>query len=364
MTRTESGLGSDAHRNNWDDIRLLRLPRGESLAFLPDDPRSVDLLSRLHRSNRSAVRIGLSVLRSSPTAGRLLSAADLHHADSQARCRELLRAIDSLLGEALESVAFNVASDMSRATFAVLGTSGQTIFVKARSVNDTRLADMAEFLRTYRSRCPDVIVMPQLVKVGTYGRWDMVALSDVGSPQPTDGARKLGDLIPYLNAIRETSAQAMEGTQVLDALTATVDDCDAETAHLIGQLREKQGTDTVPLSLAHGDFVPWNMWHRGDVLHLWDWDKTVSRAPWPYDAIHYAFQTRRSLHGQSQHRALAGAMDDIRLHASELQAPELPTDTVGSFAFYAACRSLEERRLTRFTADGQWLVGSMSEQLR
>lgn len=347
------------HSPNWNGVELLRLPRGESVAFLPSDPRSIDLLARLHRSGRSTVRLGLSILRHSPTAAHLLCSADPSHADSHANCLELLSAIHSLLDEEFESIAFNVAPDMSRATIALLRASGETIFIKARSVDDTRLAEMARFLIEFRPHCPAVIEIPVPLKVGRSGRWNMVALSDIGSGQPTDGTPDLGELIPYLNALRETSAEAVNPSDAFDGLVSSVHGCGQAASRLIDALRDTSDQEPIRLSLAHGDFVPWNMWRRSNSLHLWDWDKFVARAPWPYDAIHYAFQTRRSLRGQSQSTALAGAMDDLEYHASALRAPDLVSDVERTFALYAAWRTIEETRLGRTTADGDWLVGEM-----
>lgn len=358
--------GPKGRTPNWDDVELLRLPHGESVAFLPSDPRSIDLLARLHRSGHSTVRLGLSILRHSPTAGHLLCAVDPHHSDSHAHCLELLAAVHSLLDEEFESIAFNIAPDASRATIAVLKSSGETIFIKARSIEDTRLADMAEFLRHYRDKCPSVIDIPEPLAEGRCGRWSMVALSDVGSGQPTDGVPALEDLVPFLNAIRETSSEVVSPSQAFDTLVASVDDSDSsdgdsdsEASQLIAALRAAGNSEPMQLSVAHGDFVPWNMWHQGGSLHLWDWDKVVVRAPWPYDAIHYAFQTRRSLRNQTHSGALSGAMDDIRYHASALGMPQLAGDVERSFATYAAWRTVEETRLGRTTADGQWLVGEM-----
>jgi hypothetical protein len=40
----------------------------------------------------------------------------------------------------------------------------------------------------------------------------------------------------------------------------------------------------------HGDWTPWNMAWRRDVLHVWDWERFAPAVPVGFDALHYALQ--------------------------------------------------------------------------
>ena len=114
----------------------------------------------------------------------------------------------------------------------------------------------------------------------------------------------------------------------------------------------------MPLSIAHGDFVPWNMDLRSESLLLWDWEKALKQAPWSYDAIHFEFLTRRCLRVEDRKIALRGTLEALAEHAPALGVPGLEDDVSLHLAAYAACRSANEYRIGRPSADAAWLVGA------
>lgn len=47
---------------------------------------------------------------------------------------------------------------------------------------------------------------------------------------------------------------------------------------------------TIPMSRAHGDFTPWNMFEAQDGLYVYDWEMALDKAPLFYDLFHFEFQ--------------------------------------------------------------------------
>ena len=70
----------------------------------------------------------------------------------------------------------------------------------------------------------------------------------------------------------------------------------------IGLLRRLQhelaAAGTVPVSLSHGDFTPWNMYLSAQKLHLYDWELSC-RLPLLYDLFHFEFQSAILIRHQS-----------------------------------------------------------------
>ncbi len=63
---------------------------------------------------------------------------------------------------------------------------------------------------------------------------------------------------------------------------------------VIGQLKALRSSFnaslSVPTSLAHGDFTPWNMYLSDKKLHVYDWE-LAGRQPLLFDAFHFVFQS-------------------------------------------------------------------------
>lgn len=51
--------------------------------------------------------------------------------------------------------------------------------------------------------------------------------------------------------------------------------------------------EVIPVSLAHGDFAPWNMvWNKNNTeVFLYDWEAASTEAPTGLDLVHFSFQT-------------------------------------------------------------------------
>ena len=56
---------------------------------------------------------------------------------------------------------------------------------------------------------------------------------------------------------------------------------------------------TIPCSLAHGDFTPWNMFVSGNGITIYDWELSIPDAPPFWDAFHFVFQAGILMHRQT-----------------------------------------------------------------
>ena len=77
---------------------------------------------------------------------------------------------------------------------------------------------------------------------------------------------------------------------------------------------EPMGHRPVDFGSWHGDWAPWNMGYRDDIVQLWDWERFSSPVPIGFDAIHFAAQHVR--HDRTGHRAARGRL--LKLSSSPL----------------------------------------------
>lgn len=104
--------------------------------------------------------------------------------------------------------------------------------------------------------------------------------------------------LPTLDAWEETEQNLVRAEQsvVCNDLPETL------VRDTIGLLRRLQhtlaGAGEVPVSLAHGDFTPWNMYSAPASLHLYDWELSC-RLPLLYDLFHFEFQSAILIRHQS-----------------------------------------------------------------
>lgn len=47
----------------------------------------------------------------------------------------------------------------------------------------------------------------------------------------------------------------------------------------------------IPVSLAHGDFTPWNMYVSNQAIHVYDWELARGHMPLLYDVFHFIYQS-------------------------------------------------------------------------
>lgn len=64
------------------------------------------------------------------------------------------------------------------------------------------------------------------------------------------------------------------------------------TAQLQWLCSEINIEEVIPVSFAHGDFTPWNMYSDGNRLYVYDWELAGSSMPMLMDLFHFIFQSQ------------------------------------------------------------------------
>ncbi|MDN4161714.1 hypothetical protein [Nocardioides abyssi] len=65
------------------------------------------------------------------------------------------------------------------------------------------------------------------------------------------------------------------------------------------RLERLAGGHPWPVGAWHGDWTPWNMARRGDVVHLWDWERFETGVPQGLDRLHHAVNVATARRGTS-----------------------------------------------------------------
>jgi hypothetical protein len=85
----------------------------------------------------------------------------------------------------------------------------------------------------------------------------------------------------------------------------------------IKRLADELGTDSyTTVSIAHGDFTPWNMYERKSALVLIDWELGFRNAPLLFDLFHFVFQTGIMMQNASYNsivKKLVKALEDEKI---------------------------------------------------
>ena len=56
--------------------------------------------------------------------------------------------------------------------------------------------------------------------------------------------------------------------------------------------------ETIPVSVSHGDFTPWNMYCDDHRLYVYDWELSSNGIPMLFDFFHFIFQSQVMIHHQ------------------------------------------------------------------
>lgn len=77
---------------------------------------------------------------------------------------------------------------------------------------------------------------------------------------------------------------------------------------VIEYVERRYGHRTLSFGTWHGDWVPWNMRRLGDVVYVWDWERSDRCVPLGLDAMHFEFQVNLWLRRKRPVKALVDAI--------------------------------------------------------
>lgn len=80
---------------------------------------------------------------------------------------------------------------------------------------------------------------------------------------------------------------------------------------------------SVPTSLSHGDFTPWNTFLSNDRLYVFDWEYAENRRPLSNDIIHFILNETK-IRSQTTSEKLEAAMACLTQHWTDIQKEAVP----------------------------------------
>jgi Phosphotransferase enzyme family len=270
----------------------------------------VRLLVRLYRPSHPLARVAMRFAEMSGSVAPLSGLFGSAGPPEEEYCLRVVGAARDMLGMGAGSFAVAFDSSMTRATVAVVDSHGETLFVKAGDgASATAVRAEAATIEWFRSMSPRTVVVPEVLELANRGGLSLVVLSDIGVEVPPGGKPSLRSLVPFLVEMRDFGHSRCD---VAEALRVAISQSSGGATHHVDRLesvadaiaRRWDGW-TVDMCMAHGDFVPWNLAVAEDGLHLWDWEHAHRTAPWPYDAMHFVFQTETLARGRSASSAVS-----------------------------------------------------------
>lgn len=335
------------------EIALIQLHDYRLAAFRHGDPRSTALMFALHRRPRPATRLGLNLLRGPRLFGWAVEKIRPAPRNARDRFTRLVAAAHEFFDGDIVSYAATTDHEVNWAIL-VVQRSNDVVFLTARPQGHPAIPAQAEFLDDFATVSHSSLRIPQVMKRGEADEWSMLALSDIAPPDRVAESR-LEDVLPHLAAICAAGEATVLASELTAAFAASADGVPNSVLRLV-EAATQLDDGPIRLCRAHGDFVPWNMSLDGDVLALWDWTRAMRVAPWPFDAIHFCFQTRRFELRQARETALTGTHEDLAGLADRLGIAPDDAGIRRAVALYAAYRYANERRLELLGSDTTWLV--------
>jgi hypothetical protein len=190
----------------------------------------------------------------------------------------------------------------------------------------------ARMLTSFMERAspPATFAVPRLLHSGQWHDLELVIVSPleaghwwssvVARDLPVAATRELGELnglerMPlaesaYWRGSRERSA-SIEGPGA-DALREALE-----------RLEERYGETELVFGSWHGDWAPWNARRLGNLLVIWDWERSGKCVPRGLDGVHWLFHVELKVRGHSPRRAAEKVLRHETAVADALElAPE------------------------------------------
>jgi hypothetical protein len=95
----------------------------------------------------------------------------------------------------------------------------------------------------------------------------------------------------------------------------------ADHSRAFEQLERAYGSRDIPFGSWHGDWTPWNMTRVDGSLFVWDWERAEGPVPIGLDLVHFDFDVRVKIHGQSPAHAIDGSLLELGPRLETLGLP-------------------------------------------
>lgn len=137
------------------------------------------------------------------------------------------------------------------------------------------------------------VAVPRVLFHGTWNGAEVLLLSPMASAQGRQASWELPVAamveIAEVDGVSDpTAVQNLPYAGDLSARVAAIGD----EAVLGRWQRVRDSVEGVALRTGrwHGDWAPWNMGRRGDVVEVWDWERSTGGVPVGFDLIHFSLQ--------------------------------------------------------------------------
>lgn len=366
-------IGSRAPEG-WEPVALfgvMPLLRSRPLVPLFPPPVAAAVLRRFHHGTPGHVRAAKSATATGLRLG-LLQPLVRDRVQVLRRRGATGDAIDLHLAEVLGyddqvvvAPSFGPLRFNQKPVLQILSRAGATLAYAKVGCNPVtrRLVDQeARFLAEAPGLPLRLVRVPRLLHRGTWHGLDVLVMSAL----PVDARQ--GERAPLPEAAAEVAGLRGLATARLagSAYLATVRGRTAGNELLervLDAVEREHGDAHLTFGGWHGDWGPWNMSWQGNVLCVWDWERTRGPVPLGFDPLHFCFQEARLGRGVPPVEAGSLALRDAAGPLRELGVPDdLHRSLFLLYAVELVLRELDDRRLLE--ADGDLGEPRVAEVLR
>lgn len=154
-----------------------------------------------------------------------------------------------------------------------------------------------------------LLEIPELLHLGTWQGLELLVISALDTTIRPGGSALLQPPLAPLDELYDRydeGTAALGGTaywQELRNTAARIDDAGQRSAYqeAVERIEASHHDHQLRLAAWHGDFAPWNLNHRRELLQLWDWERFATGVPAGLDRIHYVLHTSTRAEGFSDH---------------------------------------------------------------
>ncbi|GAA3127995.1 hypothetical protein GCM10010466_18480 [Planomonospora alba] len=213
------------------------------------------------------------------------------------------RRLSEILGRpVVVSVSIGNARANRKPVLQAITPSGESLaFVKVGDTDVAReliRAEAAALTRLSGLHLPGIRV-PEVIRHETWRGLELLVMSAL--PTGVRRWRPSGAVpVAAMSALSAATAAsgALAGSSFLDRLRGVPEQVAdprtaARLADLADRVAERHGDLELRFGAWHGDWTPWNMAWRRDLVHLWDWERFAPAVPVGFDALHYTLQQVR-----------------------------------------------------------------------
>jgi hypothetical protein len=228
-----------------------------------------------------------------------------------AEADSLAQYLGNVLGEEVTfSVGIGNARVNRKPVLQVFGASGGDLaFVKIGNspVSRADVGAEARALATLSSRTFVTLEVPRVLHSGTWNGMVVLVMSSLPTtiqrspksrrPVPIRAMRELGEAF-------QQSSQTLEGSLLWQRSRGVADRLEDQRhrerlVRAMDLLADRAQGRSWDIGAWHGDWTPWNMARRGNVVQLWDWERFETGVIVGLDRYHYAVNEFCRTHGMS-----------------------------------------------------------------